>query len=202
MRVVVLNINMSKLKLNLTAGQIAWTMWRPLGGRPAEPPAKFLARLRYLKKEGVPFSEAELAKGSGYNQIYGFDHLAELAVAIELIDHGVRPADAAALLVKWRPTFRNWFEKAFEERYKAYPVNHPEFPVAYGLFIELTVTYSRDHPGIHIPKLLTPPEAAGLLFGTGRQICSRFLIQLSELLDRTVTRALEAPAMSRGRPRQ
>ncbi len=188
--------------MKLTAGQIAWTLWRPLGGRPAEPPAKFLARLRYLKNEGVPFSEAELAKGSGHNQIYEFDHLAELAVAIELIDHGVRPADAAALMSYRRNTFRTWFVEAYERRFEKFFVNHPDFPLTQGLFIELTVSYSRDKPAVYEPKLLTPPDATRLVLRSGRQVCSRFIIQLSELLDRTVTRALEVPEMPRGTPRR
>lgn len=193
---------MVKPHLNLTAGQIAWTLWRPMGDRPADPPAKFLARLLYLKKKGVPFSDNELARGSGHNQAYEFDHLAELAVAVELIDHGATPADAAAVLVNWRDTFRAWFEEAYERRFELFFVNHRDLPQTQGLFIELTVTYSRYKAAIREPRLMTPPEAAGLLFRSDRRACSRFIIQLSQLLDRTVKRALEAPAMPRGRPRR
>ncbi len=193
---------MSNSKLKLSAGQVAWTLWRPLAGRPAEPPSKFLARLLYLKKEGVPFSEEELAKGSGHNQIYEFDHLAELAVAIELVDHGVKPGDAAALLASRRRKFRELFEQAYDRRFEEFFIHRPDLPLTQGLFLELTIHYGRDEPGMYGPKLLTPPEATKVLLVLGRQKCSTFIIQLSELLDRTVTRALEAPAMPRGRPRR
>ncbi len=192
---------MIKPDLQLSAGQVAWTLWPPMAGRPVEPPPKFLARLRYLQKEGVPFAEEEVAKGSGHNQLYEFDHLAELAVAIELINHGVRPGDVAALLVNRREEFRRWFKEAYERRGEEYFFDDPDLPLAQGLFIELTVTYSRDRPGIYEPKLLTPPEATKILLRLGRAKCSTFIIQLSQLLGRTVNRAEKAPEIPRGRPR-
>ncbi len=193
---------MSNSKLKLSAGQVAWTLWRPLAGRPAEPPSKFLARLLYLKKEGVPFSEEELAKGSGHNQIYEFDHLAELAVAMELVDHGVKPGDAAALLASRRRKFRELFEQAYDRRFEKFFIHRPDLPLTQGLFLELTIHYGRDEPMVYEPKLLTPPEATKVMLRLGRAKCSTFIIQLSQLLERTITRAKEAPEMPRGRPRR
>ncbi len=193
---------MRKPKLKLTAGQAAWALWRPMAGRSAEPSPAFLGQLLYLREAGVPFSSEERPAGSGHNVFFNFDHLAELAVAIELVDHGAKPSAAAALLVSRRKKFRDMFEQAYDRRFETSFVDHPDLLLTQGLFLELTLHYGRDEPMVYEPKLLTPPEATKVVLRLGRAKCSTFIIQLSQLLERTITRAIEAPEMPRGRPRR
>ncbi len=189
-------------RLNLTHGQVLWALWYPRWGLPInEPPTgKFKADLLYLRKAGVPFPDEDRLPGSGMTLRYGFDELAELALAVELIDHGVKPGDVAAVLVGWRKKLRAMFRTAYEHREELFEFEDPEVALGKGLYLELTIRYTRTQPTITTPlRLLTPLEAANRLLTQEGSICTRLYVALSALLERVVEAAQEAPEVKRGR---
>ena len=148
----------------------------------------------------MPFSKSESLPGSGTNLTYDFNHLAELAVAMELIGNGIKPGDVAALLTTRRSKLRPMYVEAYERRDEVFCEDHPDLPMTQGLFLYLWVFQEGGKALVRGPKLLTPPEAAQLVLNMGRAVCSRFIIALSALLDRHVNLALEVPQKRRGRP--
>lgn len=187
--------------LTLTTGQVLHALWRPRASRRGrdEPSDSFKARLIYLRRVGVPFSSEEARPGSGFNLVYGFQHLAELAVAMELIDHGIAPADVAALLVSRRAVLTEMYATAYERAYERHEINVGALQFGEGFFLEMTVFYEDGKALVRGPRLLTPAQATTHLLHTGNKTYSRFFIALSELLRRTVQRALTAPDRKRGR---
>lgn len=185
--------------LSLATGQVAWALWYPRTGRPADAPKSFLARLLYLRRHGVPFAEGEDAPGSGHELAHDFFHLAELAIAMELLDGGVKPSDAAMFLVSRRSTLRRFCVEAFERREEKDSFDDPRIPSGYGLFLEVTIVYDTDEPRVLGPHLRTPSETTARLMTTGNKRFRRTFIALSGLLDLVVRRATFAPGLKRGR---
>src|SRR5499433_1061426 len=91
-------------KLNLTHGQVAWTLAR---GQP--PAALLIDQLRYLRQLGVPFSKSELGSGRGHRIRYGFDYLIELGVALFGLQRGLAPREVAGILVEHRAELRRCY---------------------------------------------------------------------------------------------
>ncbi|MDB5409650.1 MAG: hypothetical protein JWL84_4562, partial [Rhodospirillales bacterium] len=69
--------------------------------------------IRYFRRLGVPFIESELGKGRGHRISYNFFHLVELAVALTALRHGMRPREAAKVLIERRARYRRLFRKEY-----------------------------------------------------------------------------------------
>lgn len=182
-------------ELNLSTGQVMHALWRTRRGSRSqgEPSEAFKARLVYLRRAGVPFPLDKASPGSGSNLIYGFQHLAELAVAMELVEHGIAPADVAHLLTSRRSILTGMYESAYDRA-------REETNFGRGLFLEITITYEDKKALIRGPGLFTSSELVEHLFAPRSPVYSRFVISLSRLLHLAVQRAQEAPDVRRGRP--
>src|SRR5689334_25033847 len=87
--------------LSLSQGQVAWVL--SLG----QPPGKLLIdQMRYLRTLGVPFSAKELGAGRGNWLRSDYYQLVETGAAIAAIRRGMRPAEAAKVLVDNRSEIR------------------------------------------------------------------------------------------------
>ena len=99
--------------LNLTFGQLAWTL------NFGEPPKQhFIDKLNYLSKLGIPFKRESNKLGSGNRVQYGYEDLIECGVAMFGLNIGLKPKDMKILLVDHRSEYRDAFRQAI--------INHPE----------------------------------------------------------------------------
>lgn len=96
--------------LHLSAGQLLWVLNR---GRP--PDARLRNEVRYLRQLGVPHAEDDVSEGRGHRIFYRYEDLIELGVAIHAIRHGIKPRDAASILINARSDFQSMYRKALEE---------------------------------------------------------------------------------------
>jgi hypothetical protein len=97
--------------LNLTHGQILWTL-----SRGTSPERRLVDHLRYLRLLGVPFRKSELGAGRGNRVRYRYDHLIELGVAVWALERGMRPREVAKFLVEQRKYLRPLYAKAFADQ--------------------------------------------------------------------------------------
>lgn len=197
-------VDSSPPNLALSFGQAEWALWYPRFGLPidAAPTPEFRARLLYLREHGVPFKEDERMPGSGRNLVYGFDHLMELALAIELTDHNVKPGDAAVLIVANRKKLRPMFRRAYALKDELYQFEDPEMAIGKGLYLEVTIRRTKSsRPIVNDLELLNARQATDRLLTMEGSRASAFFIALSELVNRAVITAQEAPTLKRGRPK-
>jgi hypothetical protein len=187
--------------LRFTHGQVVhaiwWTRWHwPFDEGPTK---EFMARLNYLRSHGVPFPPEAAAPGSGRSLIYGFDELAELALAIELTDRRAAPGDVAKLLVDHREELRAKYREAYWRRDEKWNLSEEEFGEAQGLIIEITLRYTGDVLTVSRLDLMTPPDVIRRVFAMRHAVCSGLFVNISALIDRVIREALEAPVVKRGR---
>lgn len=94
--------------LSLSHGQVRHILWHlDLGS--GEDEQAFDAVLKGFRRAGVPFADGP---GPGSNVTYGFDELAELALAFVLRQQGLTLRHAAPLLVHARPQLRRLMREA------------------------------------------------------------------------------------------
>src|SRR5271165_1549939 len=98
-------------RFRLSHGQVAWAV--ALGQAPDE---KTLEQLRYFRLLGVPFEPSELGSGRGNRVRYGYDHLIEVGVALFGIRRGMRPREAAEMLISQRKRLRRAYRKAYRDQ--------------------------------------------------------------------------------------
>lgn len=94
--------------LDLTLGQVLWAI-----GYGREPNRVLRDQVRYLRLLDIPPAPAAQASGPGNRIRYGFNDLVELGLAVTALDHGFRPKDIAAVLVKQRKEMRKLYKKAW-----------------------------------------------------------------------------------------
>lgn len=104
----------SKPALNLTHGQLLWTL-----GRGTPPAQRLIDQLRYLRLLGIPFAQGELGGGRGNRVRYRYAHLIELGVAVWALERGMKPREVATLLIEQRKPLRALYTKAFTDQPEA-----------------------------------------------------------------------------------
>ena len=77
---------------------------------------QFDAWLKYVRRMGVPFYPDELGRGAGFNIIYKFHHVMELATALALRTQGILPRDLLGVLARNPRQLRPLYERAYVER--------------------------------------------------------------------------------------
>jgi hypothetical protein len=200
--------------LHLSAGQLLWVLNR---GRP--PDARLRNEVRYLRQLGVPHAEDEVSEGRGNRIFYRYEDLIELGVAIHAIRHGLKPRDAASILIKARPDFQDVYRKALEEMPEAALTAewiknrgtvgvlfeneiwlrlHDRYSQTPGKFDVASRKASHDPQENEIKKLIN-------LFGVSEQFDDgneRPLIPLTRIAIELTAWALEAPDVRPGRVAQ
>ncbi len=193
------------LDIDLSHGQAKWVLWHTLAGE-RELETAFDAYLKFLRREGMPFSASELGRGSGHNVRYNYFHLMELAVALVLRQQAIPRSDIKRLLTTRRKQLLPIYELAYLEhdtgagkpvRFQIEGERQLRFS---GVFLDLGLHHfapgriSSGHP-----KLLGP--AATIRTFTTRNLLREFRppIPLSEIATDIIRLAPEAPEYRRGR---
>ena len=191
--------------IDLSHGQAEWVLWHTLAGA-RELETAFDAYLKFLRREGMPFSAGELGKGRGQNVRYNYFHLMELAVALVLRQQSIPRSDLKRLLATRRKQLRPIYGLAYLEHDTEVgePVSfqiEDDDPLRFGgVFLDLQLHHfapgriSSGHP-----KLLGPAETIRTF--TTRNILREFRppIPLSEIATDIIRLAPEAPEYRRGR---
>ncbi len=196
------------LNFSLTHGQAVWVLWHAFFYQGSGPDQTFDAYLKYLRRNGVPFGAAELGRGAGHNVAYGYEHLMEVAFALELKAQGILKTDVVKLLADLRPELRPLYLDAWLEREtgRGKPV---EVRVkgtkpfqASGLWLDLQLMYYTEGEPLLMgtPGLLSPRDALVSFATHNRQRAFRNPVQISDLAAEIVRLAPHAPEIRRGRP--
>lgn len=98
-------------KLSISQGQLLWSL-----SCGQEPPPGLVDEVRYFRALGIPFEEKSQAKGRGNRLTYGFDEIAELAIAFALLRRGVKKKDIAQQLTKDRGQLKRHLRHVFESQ--------------------------------------------------------------------------------------
>jgi hypothetical protein len=93
-----------------THGQVVWAL-----AHGQEPTNAFFDQITYIRRLGIPFSEAEQGKGRGNAVRYGFDHLIELGIAVYALNRRMRPQDVAKFLIPTRKKLRQIYREVYAE---------------------------------------------------------------------------------------
>lgn len=189
--------------LQLSSGQLLWALNR---GRPPSP--RLRNELRYLRQLGVPHAEDAVGEGRGNRLRYGYEELIEVGVAMDAIRRGMKPREAAQLLIRERPTFRTLFRQALEEQPEAaltsdWVKSRGKFipMLSQDLQLRLHDRYTATPGTFQIIKAdgdTAPADLFGMseVFADGEQ---RVLIPLTRLALELLAWALEVPAIRPGR---
>lgn len=94
----------SNPKLNLTQGQVLWTLSRGM-----TPNLMLVDQLRYLRRLGVPFIKSELGSGKGNRVRYRYEHLVEVGVAVFALQRGMKPREVSKFLIEHRKYLRTLY---------------------------------------------------------------------------------------------
>jgi hypothetical protein len=165
----------------------------------------FNSYMKFLRRNGVPFSKGETPGGPGTNVSYDYYHLMELALALTLHRQAILKRDVVGLLVSMRKELRPLFQRAWLESDR----DHGErVPVkigtgntfkASGLWLDLGLNYSEvGYLSTTEPKLLNAEEAIRLFCTLNRQSYFRDPIRISDLAKRVVELVPDAPKLRRG----
>lgn len=189
--------------LRLSAGQVLRAL-----GLGQEPDTRTRNEVRYLRQLGVPHQEAKVGQGRGNRLTYGYEDLIEIGVAIFAMRRGMKPKDAATVLIKQRKTFRTLFRDALEQQ----PERALEAEwiksrgrsvgiLAEEMFLRLHDRYSAK-PGSY--QLIEPDRGADLADFLGmREVLpdggARVLVPLTRIALELTYWALQAPQVPPGR---
>ena len=190
--------------LRLSLGQLLWALNR---GQRAE--GRLRNEVRYLRQLGVPHAEQTVAQGRGNRIYYTFEDLVEVGVALHAIRRGMKPKDAATLLIAERKDFRKFFrdtwlqlpETALSQDWVK-SRGRIATMLADEVFLRLHDRYSSKQ-GTY--ELVAPDKAVPLsdAFGLAEVFSdneARVLVPLTKLVVELVAWAREAPEVRPGRP--
>ena len=101
--------------ISLFHGQARWVL-RQFDLTSREPDQSFDALLKSLRRDGIPFADDEVGRGAGFNLIYKFEHLMELALIFAFRTQGFLSRDFVRMISKLRGELRPHFRRAYLER--------------------------------------------------------------------------------------
>lgn len=111
--------NQDPPQISLTHGQALIVLWETLSWwrKGSQTPEPWMdSFVKALRLNGCPFDQSELGAGTGFNVVYGFDHLMELGVALLLRGSGIAKLDTARYLAEKRGVLRPIYRQAYAER--------------------------------------------------------------------------------------
>jgi len=188
----------------LSHGQVRWLLSDVLDLAEGSD-STFDSYLKFLRRNGVPFSSGETPGRPGFNVVYQFHHLMEVVLALALRRQAILKGDVVGLLVSMRDELRPLLSRAWLERESglgarvSVEIDGSKLPHASGIWLDLGLRYNElgvlSTTG---PKLLGPKEAAKILFTSNLPIYVRDPIKISDLAANVVEAAPEAPEIRRG----
>ena len=192
--------------LALSHGQVRGVLWE-LGLRVGDSESQFDAWLKYVRRMGVPFYPDELGRGAGFNIIYKFHHVMELAIALALRTQGILPRDLLGVLARNRDELRSFYDKAYTEcdcglgALIEVPFADEALPrVFQGIFLDLRLDYIEGGPlTCTEPRLLGPKDAILRFMESGSLQYPRPPLPLSRIASDVMRLAENAPELRRGR---
>jgi hypothetical protein len=189
----------------LTRGQLLWLLRDVLDLAEGTDTA-FVAYLKFLRRNGVPFAPGETPGGPGTNVIYHYHHIMEVVLALTLRRQAILKGDAVKLLVQMRDELRPLFKKAWLERESglgasvSVSIDDGKSLKTSGLWLDLGLNYTeQDVLTTMGPKLLGPKKAIQHLCTRNLQSQFRDPIKISDLAAQVVKAAPNAPEVHRGR---
>jgi hypothetical protein len=102
-------------RIALSHGQARWVL-RHFDLTSGVRDQSFDALLKSLRRDGVPFAPGEAGRGAGFNLVYGYDHLMELALAFAFRTQGILSRDFVRLIAELRGKLRPLLRRAYLER--------------------------------------------------------------------------------------
>ncbi|MEI6572519.1 MAG: hypothetical protein WCO61_03135 [Alphaproteobacteria bacterium] len=102
-------------QIGLSHGQARWVL-RQFDLTSRESDQSFDALLKSLRRDGIPFADDEVGRGAGFNLIYKFEHLMELALIFAFRTQGFLSRDFVRMISKLRGELRPHFRRAYLER--------------------------------------------------------------------------------------
>lgn len=188
----------------LSHGQIRWLLSEVLDLDEGSD-STFDSYLKFLRRNGVPFSLNETSGGTGLNVVYHYHHIMEVVLALALRRQAILKGDVVALLVSMRDELRPLLRRAWLERENGLGArisvesNGSKLLNASGLWLDLGLRRNKFGPLTTTgPKLLGPKGAAKIFFTKNLQIYVRDPIKISDLAAKVVEAAPEAPEIRRG----
>lgn len=180
--------------------------------------AAFDATLKALRRAGVPFGTAAPAGGGGKDVVYGDEDLAELVVALGLLEQGLRLRHVGMLFraarSELRPLLREVIDGAGSgageqaeitvcTQGRNGPVPADDRPMrikAAGVWLAWpTVCRSSGIMEYRPPRLVGPGDAVDLFMRGQSTLRFRPPLPISDLLQTALALAREAPRIRRGR---
>ena len=190
--------------ITLTHGQARWLLSDVLD-LPEGADSTFDSYLKFLRRNGVPFSPSETPGGPGFNIVYHYHHIMEVVLALTLRRQAILKGDVVKLLVSMRDKIRPLLRRAWLERVSglgarvSVEIGGSKLPHASGLWLDLGLGYNElGVLSTKGPKLLGPKGAAQIYFTSDLQIYVRDLIKISDLAAKVVEAAPNAPEIRRG----
>jgi hypothetical protein len=185
----------------LARAQALWVLSR-FGFRTGGSHSTLLEYVKLLRRLGIPFSHEERIGGGHHRNIYRYEHLMELAVALSFRLHRILPWDVVNVLVEHRAQLRSIYRRAYLERESGTgrPMqikvgDHQEFYVK-GIFLDLNFCYVDDQlVSQGGPRVLNPAEAIQAFIEQNPKAQIRPPFPLSPLASQIVELAAKAPAV-------
>ena len=189
---------MANLRLN--HGQVAQVM-DDTGLASGMVPSARHAMIRKLRRSDVPFDNGEIVKESAREEVfYEFVHLAELGLAMKLLNEGMRFGHVVELVSRHRSVLRPFYKEALVEaesgRGTPIPLTmldstgtdtksgEPIYPKAAGLYLDFKATQMNGILLLSEPKLLDPKAAILHLTGYQDGLYPLPLVPLSQICTR------------------
>jgi hypothetical protein len=176
------------------------------------------ATLKALRRAGVPFGTAAPGGGGGKDLVYGADELAELVVALGLLEQGVRLRHVGMLFMAARSGLRPLLREAMagagpdaggqadvtvRTRGIAGPVPPVDAPMRIrvaGLWLDWpTVCRPSGILEYRPPRLVGPGEAVALFMRSQSTLRFRPPLPITDLLATALALTREVPRIRRGR---
>lgn len=159
------------------------------------------AMIRKLRRSYVPFGKGEIIKESAREEvIYEFVHLAELGLALKLLNEGMRFGHVVELVSRHRSVLRPFYKEALleDESGRGTPIpltmfdpigtdpksSKPIYPQAAGLYLDFRATQQNGILLLSEPKLLDPKAAILHLTGLQDGLYPLPLVPLSQICTR------------------
>ena len=159
------------------------------------------AMIRKLRRSDVPFDNGEIVKESAREEVfYEFVHLAELGLAMKLLNEGMRFGHVVELVSRHRSVLRPFYKEALVEaesgRGTPIPLTmldstgtdtksgEPIYPKAAGLYLDFKATQMNGILLLSEPKLLDPKAAILHLTGYQDGLYPLPLVPLSQICTR------------------
>ena len=192
--------------IQLSHGQAKWVLTHALDL--SDPLDSALdSYIKLLRRGGVPFGPGETPGGSGTNIQYRYHHLMSLALALVLRRQGILRTDVIHLLASMQNELRPLFRRAWFERKSGLgarvevAVGCRYVAKGSGIWLDLGLNYSNGGLLMAMdPKLLGPEGAVEAVIAINRQLFFRDPIRISDIANKVVRLAPEAPEVRRGRP--